>query len=57
MILTCGRSRLSSRPSTSLQQLVNQCIYLVYLIQIQIFCPWFGLAGSSHSSSGCSESS
>ena len=36
--------------STSLQQLVKHCIYLMYLFQIQIFCLWFGLAGSSHSS-------
>ena len=35
--------------STSLQQLVKHCIYLMYLFQIQISCPWFGLAGSSHS--------
>jgi hypothetical protein len=36
--------------STSVQQLMKHCIYLMYLFQIQIFCPWFGLAGSSHSS-------
>ena len=52
-----ARSKLSSHQSTSLQQLVKQCIYLMYLFQIQIFCLWFGLAGSSHSSRGCSESS
>ena len=55
--LQLARSRLSSRPSTSLQQLVKQFIYLMYLFQIQILCLWFGLAGSSHSSRGCSESS
>ena len=43
--------------STSLQQLVKHCIYLMYLFQIQIFCLWFGLAGSSHSSRSCSETS
>ena len=29
----------------------------MYLFQIQIFCLWFGLAGSSHSSHSCSETS
>ena len=43
--------------STSLQQLVKHCIYLMYLFQIQTFCPWFGLAGSSYSSRSCLESS
>ena len=49
-----ARSRLSSCTSTSLQQQRQQCIYLMYLCQIQIFCLWFGLASSSCS---CSESS
>ena len=44
------RSRLSSRPSTSLPQQLQQCIYIMYLIQIQIFCLQFGLASSSRSS-------
>ena len=43
--------------STSLQQLVKHCIYLMYLFQIQIFCLWFGFAGSSNSSRSCSETS
>ena len=43
--------------STSLQELVKHCIYLMYLFQIQIFCLWFGLPGSSHSSRNCSETS
>ena len=38
-------------------QLVKHCIYLMYLFQIQIVWLWFGLAGSSHSSRSCSETS
>ena len=39
------------------QQLVKPCIVLMYLFQIQIFCLWFSLAGSSHRSRSCSETS
>ena len=52
-----ARSRLSSCPSTSLQQQRQKCIYRMYIFQIQIFSPRFGLAISSQSSHSCSKSS
>ena len=52
-----ARSRLSSCLSTSIQQQGKQCIYLMYLFQIQISCLRFGLASSSRSSRSCSGSS
>ena len=42
-----ARSRLSFYQSTSLQQLVRHCIYLIYIFQIQIFRLWLGLAATA----------
>ena len=51
-----ARSRLFSCLFISLQQRRQQCIYLMYFFQIQIFCVRFGLANSIRSSRSCSES-
>ena len=45
-----ARSRLSFCPSTSLEQQWQQCIYLMYLFQIQIFrlrFGWLATAGAA----------